>query len=51
MQLEESFLRLIITLIISELSLAFFAWILGMSVDERQRVKQFVFKKIENLKN
>lgn len=50
MQLEESFIRLIITLIVSELSLAFFAWTLGMSVDERQRVKQLVFKEIEKLK-
>ena len=50
MQLEESFIGLIITLIVSELSLAFFAWTLGMSINERHRAKQFVFKKIEYLK-
>lgn len=45
-QFEESFFRLMMTLFVSELSLALFAWIIGMSKIERDKIKRLISKKI-----
>ena len=48
-QIYEGFLRLICVILVSEVSIVFFTWTLGMSTTERIRVKQFIYKKIHKI--